>query len=69
MVSLHTIPLLGYWQGWSERELQASFLRWVSSISEKLGIELIHIDGKTAKGSYDREGQLKAQRACECVEQ
>lgn len=41
-------------------ELQASFLSWVSSISEKLSIELIHIDGKTAKGSYDREGKLKA---------
>ena len=33
-------------------ELQTSFLSWVSSISEKLSIELIHIDGKTAKGSY-----------------
>lgn len=41
-------------------ELQTSFLSWVSSISEKLGIKLIHIDGKTAKGSYDRERQLKA---------
>ncbi len=41
-------------------ELQASFLSWVSSISEKLSIELIHIDGKTAKGTYDREGKLKA---------
>jgi hypothetical protein len=41
-------------------QLQSSFLSWVSSISEKLDIELIHIDGKTAKGSYDREGQLKA---------
>ena len=42
------------------QELQTSFLAWVSSITEKLGISLIHIDGKTAKGSYDREGQLKA---------
>lgn len=41
-------------------ELQNSFLAWVSSITEKLGLELIHIDGKTAKGSYDREGKLKA---------
>jgi DNA-binding HxlR family transcriptional regulator len=24
-----------------------------------LGIELIHVDGKTAKGSYDREEKLK----------
>jgi len=50
-------------------ELQTSFLSWVSSISNKLSIELIHIDGKTAKGSYDREEKLKAQRACKCVEQ
>jgi hypothetical protein len=42
------------------QELQNSFLGWVSSITEKLGVELIHIDGKTAKGSYDREGQLQA---------
>ncbi|MDJ0592055.1 MAG: ISAs1 family transposase [Pleurocapsa sp. MO_226.B13] len=42
------------------QELENSFLAWVSSITEKLNIELIHIDGKTAKGSYDREGQLKA---------
>jgi predicted transposase YbfD/YdcC len=42
------------------QELQNRFLGWVSSITEKLGVELIHIDGKTAKGSYDREGQLKA---------
>jgi predicted transposase YbfD/YdcC len=40
--------------------LEESFLAWVSSITEKLNIELIHIDGKTAKGSYDREGKLKA---------
>ena len=25
-----------------------------------MGLELIHLDGKTARGSYDREGQLKA---------
>lgn len=50
-------------------ELQNSFLSWVSSISQKLNIELIHIDGKTAKGSYDREEKLKALQACECVEQ
>jgi predicted transposase YbfD/YdcC len=42
------------------QELQNSFLGWISSITEKLGLQLIHIDGKTAKGSYDREGELKA---------
>ena len=42
------------------QELRNSFLGWVSSITKKLDLELIHVDGKTAKGSYDREGQLKA---------
>jgi predicted transposase YbfD/YdcC len=41
-------------------ELQDGFLSWVSSISQQLGVELIHIDGKTARGSYDREEKLKA---------
>lgn len=40
--------------------LEESFLAWVSSITERLSIKLIHIDGKTAKGSYDRQGNLKA---------
>jgi predicted transposase YbfD/YdcC len=40
--------------------LQSAFLAWVSTISEKLKISVIHIDGKTAKGSYDRENKLKA---------
>lgn len=42
------------------QELRNSFLGWVSSITEKLDLELIHVDGKTAKGSYDRKGKLKA---------
>lgn len=42
------------------KEFEDSFLSWVSSITERLGVEVIHIDGKTAKGSYDREGKLKA---------
>ncbi|WP_293084562.1 ISAs1 family transposase [Moorena sp. SIO4A1] len=42
------------------QQLEASFLSWVGSITESLNIELIHIDGKTAKGSYDRNNDLKA---------
>ncbi len=42
------------------QELENGFLSWVSSITDKLDIELIHIDGKTARGSYDRESKLKA---------
>lgn len=32
----------------------------IEEITEKLNIELIHIDGKTARNSYDREEKLKA---------
>ena len=44
----------------SPEELEKRFLAWVSGISERVGVELIHIDGKTVRGSYDREGHLKA---------
>jgi predicted transposase YbfD/YdcC len=44
----------------SPEDLETRFLAWVSRISERLGVELVHIDGKTVRGSYDREGQLKA---------
>jgi predicted transposase YbfD/YdcC len=40
--------------------LQESFLAWIATIAASLKIEVIHIDGKTARGSYDREGSLKA---------
>ena len=50
-------------------ELQNSFLGWIGSITEKLGLELIHVDGKTSKGSYDRESKLKAGAYCERLEQ
>ena len=42
------------------QELHNNFLGWVNGLTEKLGLSLIHIDGKTAKGSYDREEKLKA---------
>jgi len=41
-------------------EFDASFQGWVDTLTERLGIKVIHIDGKTAKGSYDRESGLKA---------
>ena len=34
----------------SPEELEKRFLAWVSGISERLGVELIHIDGKTVRG-------------------
>ena len=52
----------------SPEELEKRFLAWVSGISERLGVELIHIDGKTVRGSYDREGQPEGSAQCECLE-
>ena len=42
------------------KALEERFLSWVNSITETLQINLIHIDGKTTRGSYDREKKLKA---------
>lgn len=36
------------------------FNRLIAHITEQLNIKLIHIDGKTLRGSYDREHQIKA---------
>ena len=41
-------------------ELEKSFLSWISSTTKKMDIELIQIDGKTKRGSYDRKKGLKA---------
>jgi predicted transposase YbfD/YdcC len=42
------------------QQLHECFLNWVSQLTEKLDIKLINLDGKTARGSYDREDSLKA---------
>jgi predicted transposase YbfD/YdcC len=42
------------------KELEKSFQRWVQSLVEKLGLEVVAIDGKTHRGSYDRKSELKA---------
>ena len=42
------------------QQLHECFLSWVQVLTESLAIQLIHIDGKTARGSYDREQSLKA---------
>jgi predicted transposase YbfD/YdcC len=39
---------------------KACFYSWVKSITQVLGAQIIPIDGKTAKQSYDRNGQHKA---------
>ena len=40
--------------------LEQSFQGWVKQMTGKLGLEVIAIDGKTLKGSYDREKSLKS---------
>ena len=42
------------------QRFQECFLSWVNSIVEKLKLEVIAIDGKTMKQSYDRNYQQKA---------
>jgi predicted transposase YbfD/YdcC len=41
-------------------EFQECFQMWVNSITKKLGVEIIAIDGKTLRQSYDRNAQQKA---------
>ena len=40
--------------------LEQSFQKWIAQMTGKLGLEVIAIDGKTLKGSYDRENSLKS---------
>lgn len=40
--------------------LEAGFQNWVNQLTTSLKDQLIAIDGKTARGSYDREGGVKA---------
>ena len=42
------------------KEFEQCFRVWVQSLVEKLGLEVVAIDGKTHRGSYDRESKLKA---------
>ena len=40
--------------------LESSFQQWVKALVSSLNAQVIAIDGKTLKGSYDREGGVKA---------
>lgn len=42
------------------QQLQQCFSSWIDAITQRLGVEVIAIDGKTLKQSYDREHNLKA---------
>jgi len=40
------------------KELEKCFQEWVRSLVERLGVEVVAIDGKTHRGSYDRVQQF-----------
>lgn len=40
--------------------LEQNFQAWVKQMTQSLGLEVVAIDGKTLKGSYDRESSLKS---------
>jgi predicted transposase YbfD/YdcC len=42
------------------KHLEACFERWVQLLVSKLGVEVVAIDGKTLKGSYDRHRRQSA---------
>ncbi|MBD0386573.1 MAG: ISAs1 family transposase [Nostoc sp. C3-bin3] len=42
------------------KEFEQCFQMWIQSLVKKLGVEVVAIDGKVLKGSYDRKSQLKA---------
>ena len=44
----------------SPTSLERSFKSWLSSLVVDLGAQVIPIDGKTLKGSYDRNGELSS---------
>jgi predicted transposase YbfD/YdcC len=48
------------WARIDPSEFQECFQMWVNSITKKLGVEIIAIDGKTLRQSYDRNAQQKA---------
>ena len=55
MASLVQTPFDEYLNALTLFVFERCFQRWVQSIVEKLGAQVIPIDGKTLKGSYDRE--------------
>lgn len=40
--------------------LEKNFQGWVKQMTQSLGLEVVAIDGKTLRGSYDRENALKS---------
>src|SRR3712207_973120 len=42
------------------QQFQQCFLNWINALTESLGVQVIAIDGKVLKQSYDRNAKLKA---------
>jgi predicted transposase YbfD/YdcC len=53
------IHLVSFFARLEPKQFQEYFLSWVNSITQKLELELIAIDGKTMKQSYDRNQSQK----------
>ncbi len=43
------------------------FRNWISSITQTIGAQVIPIDGKTWRGSYDREAKLSCAMCSQCM--
>ncbi len=56
--SADTYP--GLFERISPKAMEQSFNNWLSSLAIDLGAQVIAIDGKTAKGSYDRNQEQSA---------
>lgn len=48
------------WSRLDPTQLEARFQHWIASLLETLDATVVAIDGKTLRGSYDREHDLKA---------
>lgn len=48
------------WERLDPNAFEKCFMNWVANLTKKLGGEIIPIDGKTLKGSYDRNRKEKA---------
>jgi len=49
------------------KQFEHCFEQWVNQLVQELGIQVIAIDGKNLRGSYDRESGSKALPDRECV--
>lgn len=49
-----------YFEAMQPKQLEACFERWVQLLVSDLGVQVVAIDGKTLKGSYDRNRRKSA---------